>query len=206
MGTTERKEREKLELKDQILFAAKQIMAAEGQEKLSIRKIAALIEYSPGTIYLYFKDKDEIIFELTQMGFQLLTQTMHENLKITDPLLRLRTIGADYIHFGLTNPDWYELMFNSHQPIKHLERCQAEWRDGYQLFETLVATSQEIITTYSLTSLNPRVLALMLWSTVHGLVNLAQSQRLEMVEKNAASMLIEQTLDTILASFIHSKN
>lgn len=204
MGITERKEREKLELRDQILLAAKDILAREGQEKLSIRKIASQIEYSPGTIYLYFKDKDEIVYELMQMGFQLMTQAMGEQLLVVDPVVRVRTIGEAYINFGLNFPDWYDLMFNSHQPIKHLERCQSEWGHGFQLFEALVTTCREIMEKCDLPATSPRVLALMLWSSVHGLVNLALSQRLEMVQKNARQILITQTLDSILTCLIKS--
>ena len=59
MTISERKEREKLELKELILLKAKELVDKEGYEALSIRKIAAAAEYSPATIYLYFKDKDE---------------------------------------------------------------------------------------------------------------------------------------------------
>ena len=52
MGITDRKEREKQELKELILKEAKAVFLEEGYEKTSIRKIADRIEYSPTTIYL----------------------------------------------------------------------------------------------------------------------------------------------------------
>jgi len=60
MGLKERKERDKLEMKDRILQSAHQLFVEKGFEQVSIRNIAEAIEYSPATIYLYFKDKDEI--------------------------------------------------------------------------------------------------------------------------------------------------
>ena len=52
MGTKERKERDKLEMQQKILDAARELFMKEGYENVSIRKIAEKIEYSPGTIYL----------------------------------------------------------------------------------------------------------------------------------------------------------
>src|SRR5439155_9743022 len=60
MGVTERKAREKEELKRQILDAARELFVRDGYESVSMRKIADKLEYSPATIYTYFNEKDEI--------------------------------------------------------------------------------------------------------------------------------------------------
>ena len=70
MGVTERKERHKEDLKKDILTAAKELFTEKGFEATSIRAIAEKIEYSPATIYLYYKDKNEIVHALHQDGFQ----------------------------------------------------------------------------------------------------------------------------------------
>ncbi|SDP90493.1 transcriptional regulator, TetR family [Mucilaginibacter sp. OK268] len=64
MGVTERKEREKTEMRELITAAAMKMFLEDGYAKTSIRGIADAIEYSPGTIYLYFKDKDELLYEI----------------------------------------------------------------------------------------------------------------------------------------------
>lgn len=65
MGIKERRNIEKVEMKEKIKDAAIELIEQEGYEKLSIRKIAAKIEYSPTTIYLYYKDKAEIITDMS---------------------------------------------------------------------------------------------------------------------------------------------
>lgn len=65
MGIKERRNVEKAEMKRKIMKAAIDIIEQEGYEKLSIRKIAAKIEYSPTTIYLYYTDKAEIITDMS---------------------------------------------------------------------------------------------------------------------------------------------
>ena len=57
MGVQERRAREKENIREEILDAARTLFVKEGYENVSIRKIAAKIEYAPGTIYLYFEDK-----------------------------------------------------------------------------------------------------------------------------------------------------
>lgn len=183
MGISERKEREKQELKDLILLKAKEIMSRDGQEGLSIRKIASEIEYSPATIYLYFQDKDEILYQMMNKGFSLLAREMEPVLLEQDPIKRLYDLGKVYIDFGIANWDWYDLMFNSSSPMNHLERCQAEWGPGISLFEYLVTSCQQALDSQSRTKPDGRSLALQLWATVHGLVNLASTQRLCVVDK-----------------------
>ena len=64
MGVKERREREKESLRQDILDVAREMFATEGYESVSMRKIADKIEYSPTTIYLYFKDKNELFYAL----------------------------------------------------------------------------------------------------------------------------------------------
>ena len=64
MGINERKEREREEIRELILNAAREIFVEEGYEHTSMRKIAQKIEYSPGTIYHHFKDKSDLLLAL----------------------------------------------------------------------------------------------------------------------------------------------
>ena len=74
MGVMERKAREREELKQQILDAARELFVRDGYESVSMRKIADKIEYSPAAIYTYFKDKDEILDCLCEETFLQLHQ------------------------------------------------------------------------------------------------------------------------------------
>ena len=69
MSVAHRKQREKEEMRELILDASRSIFLEKGYHQTSIRNIAEKIEYSPGTIYLYFKEKDEIFHALHEEGF-----------------------------------------------------------------------------------------------------------------------------------------
>src|ERR1700743_4005249 len=96
MGILERKEKQKLEIRKLILDASMKLFMEEGFENVTIRRIAELIEYSPTTVYLYFKDKDEIFYSLHDIGFEKL-QEFNRNLDgIQNPLVRLHKMGENY--------------------------------------------------------------------------------------------------------------
>ena len=65
MGIKERKEREKERRRQQIIIAAKRIFSAKGFNKATMEDIAKAAEISPGTIYIYFKNKDELYASLS---------------------------------------------------------------------------------------------------------------------------------------------
>src|SRR5438034_1731042 len=99
-----------------ILEASMKLFVEQGFENVTIRKIADIIEYSPTTVYLYFKDKDEIFYHLHEQGFAKLTEINQTLLGIDNPLTRLYKMGENYLQFGLKNPEYYDIMFIQHGP------------------------------------------------------------------------------------------
>src|SRR6266542_1769402 len=91
MGTAERKSRQKESTRQEILDAARDRFVREGYESVSMRKIADRVEYAPGTIYLYFKDKAEILDTLCKQTFEKLRTRLEAIRKDTgEPVERLR--------------------------------------------------------------------------------------------------------------------
>ncbi len=72
MGILERKEREKERRRQQIMVAAKKVFAVSGFSKSTMEDIAKEAELSPGTIYLYFRNKDELYASLSVRILQYL--------------------------------------------------------------------------------------------------------------------------------------
>ena len=112
MGVKERRERAKENLRREIFSAASDLFAQEGYQNVSMRKIAERIEYSPTTIYLYFKDKDDLLKQICEDTFGHLGNRLNaiegEYGKTFEGLKRgLR----EYIEFGLEHPKQYEVTF-----------------------------------------------------------------------------------------------
>jgi AcrR family transcriptional regulator len=172
MGTKERKAKEKEELKDLILKAAKDVFSERGYQNTSIRTIADRIEYSPGTIYLHFKDKDAILHELQKEGFQLLKTKFMVLLAVTDPFERLKAMGKVYLAFAQEYPDYYDLMFIINDPMNALEEHEC-WQEGQTAFDMLVQVVQHCRQQGRFREYDAEELAYLIWSTVHGMAALS---------------------------------
>jgi len=80
MGIQERKEREKERRRQQIMVAAKRVFSDKGFNKATMEDIAQEAELSPGTLYLYFKNKEELYASLSLRILQyLLIRVEHVN-------------------------------------------------------------------------------------------------------------------------------
>ncbi len=181
MGITDRKEREKQELRDQILQAAKELFLEEGYEKTSIRKIADRIEYSPTTIYLYFKDKNELLLELHREAFGKFFEMLSSVISIEDPYDMLIEVGKRYIEYGIINPSAYELKFKLKAPLEALECKNEIWADGEKAICFVQAIVDRCIDKgYFPKKTDSEAMSVMLWGQVHGLVSLYNDNRLDM--------------------------
>jgi len=181
MGIAERKEKQKTEIRQQILDASMKLFVEEGFARVSMRKIAEIIEYSPTTLYLYFKDKNEIFYSLHEMGFAKLN-TINGNLAdIKNPLMRLYKMGENYIEFGMQNPEFYDVMFIQKAPMDALEAMgdNCEWHQGDNALDSLKNLLQECMDNGFIEKAPVEVAAMAIWSTVHGLVSLAIRGRMD---------------------------
>ena len=97
MGTAERKERQRAELREQIVRVARDMVMREGFSALSMRKLADAVEYAPATLYLHFENRDAIARELCIRGFQDLLAALEPAAKVEEPVERLTRLGEAYV-------------------------------------------------------------------------------------------------------------
>lgn len=86
MGVKERKEREKQERRNQILETARSLFLRNGFLNVTMNDIARATELSTGTIYLYFKNKEDIFGALAIIGSQRLDKIVDKVLSKKNPL------------------------------------------------------------------------------------------------------------------------
>jgi AcrR family transcriptional regulator len=178
MGVKERKERDKAEMRDMILQSAHKLFIDRGFEEVSIRNIAEAIEYSPATIYLYFKDKNEIFYALHNEAFKKFNAVMGEELAtIADPFERLIGMGEMYIQFAMEHPKYYEIMFIMDAPMDCFENRE-EWEEGNKALGGLEQLLVACQATGRFKDQDPRVLAFSIWSYMHGMCSLSLRKRL----------------------------
>ncbi len=178
MGLTERKEREKEEMRQKILDAARHLFLEVGYEKTSIRGIAEIIEYSPATIYLYYKDKNELLFSLHEEAFLKMMAELGQVVSIKDSFERLVEMGRKYIKYALENPEMYDLMFIMAAPMETLECRDEIWEDGKKCFGLLQVVVDDCIKEGYFNGQNTETASLTVWAYMHGLVTIYLKNRL----------------------------
>lgn len=200
MGIAERKEKQKAEIRKMILDASMKLFVEEGFENVSIRKIADLIEYSPTTVYLYFKDKDEILFSLHEIGFQKMAEYNVSLWDIKNPLLRLHKMGENYIAFGMSNPEFYDLMFIQRAPMKSLEQqTDCDWKSGDVALGKLAECVAECMERKLIVQADVHAVSMAIWALVHGLVSLAIRNRFQkLVTEDQVMPMMQQSLNWLL--------
>ncbi len=172
-NSLERRERGKLELRQTILDTAVKLFEEQGGfESFSLRQVAEAVGYSPTTIYLYFRDKDELLFYVVMEGFREFGQRLEDGYQSTqDPLERLHHIGKAYVQFGLDRPMHYRLMFL--QRGDFLERTPPEgFESVIDSFGVLNRAVNEAMAAGLIHAGDVLGYSSTLWASVHGLISL----------------------------------
>ena len=176
MTIKDRRARQKQLLRQEILDAARDIFVNEGYDRLTMRRVAARIEYSPTAIYLHFRDKQELIFSLCEETFGRLVGELEARDAGKDPVARLKLGMRRYVDFGLKNPQHYLATF----VIPHHENgdpvLAARYKDestmGMRALGILRARVAACVAAKKLRRLDVETTTRALWSTIHGVTSL----------------------------------
>ncbi|WP_288243847.1 TetR/AcrR family transcriptional regulator [uncultured Chryseobacterium sp.] len=193
MSISERKQKEKENLRLLILNGAKKLFVEKGIEHTTIRNIADEINYSVGTVYVYFKDKNAIFHDLHSIGFQELGGYFKNLTSEKDPMLRLRKMGSVYIKFAMENSEMYDLMFNLKAPMEYLESQKNQlWSEGNQTFGYVKETVEDCMREGHFKDNNSEALSFMIWSLVHGMCCLEIRQRTKGVKFSSPDTIMSE--------------
>ncbi|AYL94303.1 TetR/AcrR family transcriptional regulator [Mucilaginibacter celer] len=198
MSITERKIKEKEEMRKLILNGARKVFLENGYESASIRNIAEEISYSPSSIYFYFREKGEIFHELHEEGFRLLLNNMKVLEHVNDPFERLKAMGGVYIDFAIHNKDFYNLMFIVDAPLKKKEEDEP-WRMGVKTLDFLIHVVRECIAAGKFQGLNAENLSFTILSALHGMCALFCKDRTSTFTDRTSEQLIRDGYQTFMA-------
>lgn len=197
MTIATRKQREKEEMRELILHAAKNIFLEKGYAETSIRNIAEKIEYSPGTIYLYFKEKDSIFHALHQEGFRKLIGMMLPLQYVEDPFERLKAMGRIYMDFAKQNKDFYDLMFIMQAPM-NMEKDEC-WEEGDKALDHLKQVIRDCQAVGRFEGRDVDYLSFTIWSAMHGMCALYCRERCQAYENVDALTLMDEGYKNLIS-------
>ncbi len=120
MAVKPRREREKLKRRDEILDAAERIFIAKGFEAATMDEVASEAELSKGTIYLYYRSKEELILAADIRAIRKLYKLFCEAIAHGKTGMdKIKKMGEVYLEFATNYPQYFDL-------ILHCEKMQLE--------------------------------------------------------------------------------
>lgn len=198
MGITERREREKVEIRRKILDAARGLFATEGYERVTMRGIGEAIEYSPTTIYHHFEDKDDLVAALCECDFSSLFAALSAAPRPADPVDEIRQLGRAYVRFGLEHPNHYRFMFLTPAKAEHAKQADP----GHQAFELLRSAVARAIESGRFAPGDAATVAQVLWAGIHGAVALLITLQPAHWPTPPAPDLTEQVIENAIRGFL----
>lgn len=163
-------------LREELIEAASELLArGTSEEALSLRAVAREVGIAPTSIYLHFRDKEEILWEVTEARFRELGQYMDGMAAGTSsPAEELRARAMAYCRYGLDHSNHYMVLFGT-EPIEKAKRSLPELPGGW-VFESLRDSVERAFPSGEAARADPFLTTVMLWATLHGFVTLRASK------------------------------
>lgn len=162
-------------LRAKILAEAIGIVYAEGPRQITMRSLAEKLGYSAATIYLHFKNKEELFKEIGLYGYDRLSATMEPSLAIEDPVEAVTDCARRYVDFALENYPLYRLMFTDFSPADRTPEEEARVLRLRDIVIELYRRGQESGVFHDR---DLHLEGTIGWALVHGFVQLAAEGRL----------------------------
>lgn len=176
-----RRERQKEIRKELIIDAAVRVMHRVGFEQATMDQIAEEAEVAKGTLYLYFKSKNEIYLAIHIRGSRELNETMKEILLQSKTGMEiLDALGNAYLHFIRRHPiyfmasSYYENLLSNSDLSESILARECE-KYGREAMTYIVRALQIGVQDGSVSNTHdPYKLGVIIWSASRGVIHAAQ--------------------------------
>ena len=189
------------EIREMAIAAAEQIVAAEGYGGLSARKVAGAIGYTVGTLYLVFRNLDDLVLQVNARTLDRLHARMVEVRDRTpDPAASLLSLGEAYIGFAAEDPHRWGMVF------EHRGDGGAKLPDWYRQKATRTFALVEELLSPLAPERNAREIAQAaraMWGGVHGICILAVTGKLDVAGVDSVQDLSDTLIRHFLAGFVN---
>jgi TetR/AcrR family transcriptional regulator len=204
MSVVSRRDREKLQRRQAILDAAKELFFEKGYFHTTMEAIAEKAELGKGTIYLYFSNKDELYISVTEEGFFILEENMAKvSSQDVDPLEKIKRYYYAFVDHCLTHKEHFRIFeyfltdyAQSNIPEHLIDRINDHtWKCLNYVTE---ANREAIAAGLFKDNVDPVHMSIVIWRLGTGLLELAIMKEPEKEENELYGTLIESAIDTLL--------
>jgi AcrR family transcriptional regulator len=163
-------------LANDILRVTAEIVEEKGAENLALAEVADRLGYTRPTIYLYYKNKDELLQATIDRAFESFADAQDAAEEGCPPATALRRRVAAYLDWGIEHPEMYRLMFErpAQKPVDSArDAARSRWLERDRELLALVFADLPQQASEALDVVDTGV-----WAVAHGLVSLIISGRM----------------------------
>ena len=212
MGITQRKEKEHLVRKNNMVNAAERVFLKKGFENSTMDDIAKEAEFTKKTLYSYFKSKEELYYEIMLLGFKTLNalydKTISENMNMSE-IKKIKKLGQVFVEFSRSYPGYFKAIadyenkdfdFQVDDSNSLVNECYSEGEYSFKLLNNCIING--INKGEILDSTDSVTVCLMLWSTMLGFIGLINKKEKYIIAyyDKGIDKLMEDGLEILLRS------
>ena len=203
MGIVERKEREKLQRRRDILEAARSVFSEKGFQSATMDEIAEKAELSKPTVYLYFDSKDDLYTSIVLEDFWKVAERLKESLASDVGLVeKWRSVYLAFVELCIENPEYILIS-------QHILARESRQRVSDNILEELDNHTDELLgylaqlveegmeKGLARDDLAPRTIVLIAWRMTVGLLELYLSGRAAGLGADDYHELFESAFDVL---------
>jgi len=151
-----------------VVAAARELIAADGLERLSVRRVAARLGVTAPALYAHVDDKDDLLRAVAELEFTRLLERFDAIAEsVSDPLERIRAQSHAYVEHALADPALFRVMF-LFRPAWSPQPNAPELPLATKAFERAAGAVEEAIAAGRLRAGDPLLASLAIWSAAHG--------------------------------------
>lgn len=192
-----------MSLREEILDVSKRILIKNGFSKISMRKIAKEADVTATSIYLHFKNKDDLLLALIEDSVEHLNAELMEALDPGKNVIRqLEDLARAYLHYALEHPQAYEIIYMV-RPEEMPKYPREKFQQIRSIYEFLAGIIQKGVEQQLFAVDDPLISAYTLWAQMHGIASVILNKRLD--TRIPVEKFVEQAIDHIIQGFIIHK-
>ncbi|HZB29398.1 MAG TPA: TetR/AcrR family transcriptional regulator [Streptosporangiaceae bacterium] len=159
------------QIRTAIIDIAARLLAEEGPQALTTRRIAAEADASTMVVYTYFGAMSELVREMVYEGFARLQRYLTHVRRTDDPVADMALLGRGYRHNALANSHLYAVMFGGSAP-GGFSLTEDDRQHGRYTLSNVVECAERCFAAGRFRAGDAELVAHQMWSATHGLITL----------------------------------
>ena len=177
---TTKKRAAPLELKEACIVAARDVIAEQGIEQLSLREVARKLGVSHQAPYRHYASRDHLLAEVMRRCFESFALALDERERFEEPMDDLESLGRLYLAYAAEHPLEYRLMFGTPwpAPAEHPDLV----RDAVHAFDVLRGVLRRAWGDSAAARTQVDLHAMFIWSTMHGFASITHANVMDCLQ------------------------